>query len=240
MRNLLTLIPILLILSSACNREYDPAPVPASELFPMEVGNYRIYEVRDTLFNSTQDSLPETYFLREEAVGTEIDLDGRENLVLWLSRAPDTGALPSAEAFEYHSLVTEFLGEGYVERVESNHRYISMALPATEGRTWNGNLYNEQGSQTYRILSRDSIVQIKGNTYGNCVVVEKQAYEQVGSLDPGSPYFREAQAYEVYAPGVGLVKRFEKQVEMQRTNSPNWQIHPESRIWVAEIVARNY
>lgn len=239
MRHLILSILILCV-ATACNREYDPVPDHVTDLFPVQTGNYRTYQVQDTLFNGTQDSLTEAYYLKEEAVGTETDLNGRENLVLWRYRAADAGALPGREAFEYHSLATEYLGESYAERVEDNHRYLIMALPALEGRSWNGNLYNEEGSQNYRIISMDSTVKVGGVDYAHCVVVEKQPYAQIGSLEPGSVLYQEAYAYEIYAPGIGLIKRLEKRLYMQRPSGTEWLIDPDSRFWTAEIVDRNY
>lgn len=35
------------------------------------------------------------------------------------------------------------------ERKENNHRYIKLVFPVSEGKTWNGNLYNSKGEKEY-------------------------------------------------------------------------------------------
>lgn len=223
---------------SACNRTYDPTPDHVDKVFPIQDGKYRSYYVVDTVYETSNSQLFEalTYYKRELTEGTEEDLLGREVSKLWIYRSPDTLGTPANPEFNwtYNDLWTQYRADDFSERIEGNIRYLVLRNPPYEGSTWNGNLYNNEGSRIYRYANIDTTVTVQGVTYENCVYVLQQEYYRPVQ-DSSAAIFIVEHAYEVYAPGIGKILRYFKQFEMQ-----SGVVNPESRIFREELIDHNY
>lgn len=229
----------LVIFLSACKKEYDPVPEYLDDMYPIVDGKYRTYYVIDTLYNTEEAELATTYYKRELTDGSELDLLDRDVSKLWIYISPDSVDSAGTRYYDYQyaDLWTQYKDESYAERIEGNIRYLVLRQPPVEESSWNGNLYNSKGSQTYRVLSHDSTVTIQGQVYNNCVVVEQQEFRQAGS--PTGPLFIEEYAFEIYAPGIGKIARYYKFYQTQE-QSGQQVVDPESRVYIEELVGHNY
>lgn len=240
MKGKVLLVIALLALAgmSACNRTYDPTPEHVDRIFPLEEGRERVYYVVDTIYETSSSALFEErrYFKREYTEGTERDLLGRDVSKLWIYHSTDTLGSPSNPeyAWNYADLWTQYRGEEFSERIEGNTRYLVLRNPAYGGSTWNGNLYNNEGSQIYRYTNIDTTVTVRGITYENCVFVLQQAYYRPVQ-DSAAAIFITEHAYEIYAPGIGKILRYSNRFEAQ-----SGVVDPESRIYREELVEHNY
>jgi len=225
---------LLLVIVSGCNRTYDPTPDYISTIFPLDEGKYRIYTVIDTLWETTSSSDFEVqqYYKQEVNGGIETDLLDRETTTLWINRSPDS--LGNAYDWTFDQLWTQYAGDEYSERIEGNIRYLVMRNPAFEDASWNGNLFNDEDQQTYRITSIDTTVEVQGVTYENCVFVRQQEFYQPVS-DSLGPIFISEEAYEIYAPGIGKIRKYFKYYTAQ-SGDPD----AESRILREDLVTHNY
>lgn len=217
-----------------CDRKYDPVPDHVHEVYPIVQGKHRIFHVIDTLYETTVGPYEaRTYFRKELTDGTEEDLLGRTVSKLWHYVSPDTINGGLDYDWTYRDLWTQFLDESYAERIEGNRRRLVLRMPPYIGTTWNGNLYNNLDAQTYKYVSIDTSVVVRGTTFDHCVMVLQVPARVAGFK--GSTYYREEYAYEIYAPYIGMIVRHEKFYEEQ-----NGIPVKESIVLHEEMVSHNY
>ena len=223
---------------AACNRTYDPTPEHVYRIFPTEDGKYRIYYVVDTVFETAQQQEFEEqiYYKQEFNDGKETDLLDREVTRLMIYRSPDTLGTPDNPVYDwtFQELWTLHHGEEYSERIEGNIRYLVLQNPAYPEATWDGNLFNNETQQTYRFANIDTTVEVQGTVYENCVYVLQQEFYQ--PIPDSSEFFISDHQYEIYAPDIGLIKRYYKRYRRQGGTV----VADESRIFLEELVEHNY
>lgn len=231
------------IMLTGCNEEHVPAVTAGEDLFPVVEGGRRIYHVIDTSYetSSSQGFDARTYYKMESTEGTEEDLLGRDVSKLWIWTSPDTIGTPDAPVYNwsFDELWTQYLGEEYAERIEGNTRLLVLRVPAYEGSTWNGNLFNNEDVQTYEYVNTDTTVTIRGVTYEHCVYVLQVPFRKPVEQQ-GGPFFLIEHAYEIYAPGIGKIVRYCKFYEEQRPQAGQLEINTDSKTYYEELVSHNY
>ncbi|MCB9232007.1 MAG: hypothetical protein H6581_10110 [Bacteroidia bacterium] len=229
---------ILLGMALGCNRTFDPLSPESQLIFPNESGKYRIYQVIDTLYETSSPKSwggeDQTYLKKEISQGTETDLLGREVARLEVLTSPDTldNVGNYIYNFTFEQLWTQYQGNQFGERTEGNVRYLALKFPVYPGLTWDGNLFNAEDSQTYTYLNTDTTVTILGKTYPHCVMVLQQPFHE--PVPRGGPLYIEKFAYEIYAPHVGKIKKYTKNIEIQ-----NYTIQKESRVYQELLIEHN-
>jgi hypothetical protein len=227
---------------ASCRREYDPIPATAKTIFPLEDGKYRIYHVIDTSYASAQLIDARTYYKRETNNGTETDLLDREVTKIWVDVSTDTLDTNSTPVYrwDFDVLWTQYLDVNYAERIEGNTRYLVLKWPPYPEASWNGNLYNNLDDQTYRYVNIDTTVVVRGKTYEHCVFVLQVPFRMPVIKVPGQqpPFFLIEYAYEIYAPTIGKIVRYDKYYEEQVTNG-SVDIKQNSHVFYEELVEHN-
>ena len=227
----LFLLTVVLFISN-CNGIKETI-LPHTELiFPLEKGKYTITHVIDTTFN-TGGPVEDRYFRKEEIGDTEKDLTGRELTLLQTYRSEEE--LGTNFDFKKDQLWTIYKDPGtngtrYAERIEDNVRTRVLKFPVHPYIDWNGNQYNSLGTQVFFYDNIDTTVVVNGLTFENCVLVVQQA-------DTTSAISYKY-TYEIYAPNVGRIKRYNKIIVNDLP--PNGAFNA-SKSWISieEIVEHN-
>lgn len=227
---LLLLLAVFAITATHCNQVKETILPHTYNIFPVEAGQYRIYDVIDTTFN-TSGPVPNRFYFKEEISGKEIDLENRTTYRL------DTYLSDFSRGtnydFQYYLLSTVFFepqesGDYYAERIENNIRTQVLKFPVNTVVSWNGNLYNNQGTKEFYYQNVDTTVTVKGVTFENCVMVIQEKTKGL---------IRDAFAYEIYAPEIGLIKKYNRTIV---TDGAMGEFNPDaSRIYIQEIVDHN-
>jgi hypothetical protein len=214
-----------------CNREL-PLPVVDTTYYPIVAGTYRTFFIHDTTYITSSgpegvQAVDSTYFRRELTTGdTVLDLQGRT--VWWLelyTALPDSVTGQPSE-FTFQELWTQWNDGRFAERIEGNIRYQVLAFPADVNRAWNGNewnnLLNPQGADginlqydrtSFYYLSTDSTITLPNDQrYEHCYVVQWRKSD-VNSI------LYDAITWEVYAPGIGLVYRYDRYKYRNKTDA---------------------
>ncbi len=222
----------LILLSISCNRNKEVIPEAGENLFPVQQGKYLITEVADTTFNSA-GPVVEKYFKKEEIGSTFTDLDDRPIQRIQISRSDYS--LGENFQFEPFRIWGQFLdtdaesGEYFAERIEDNTRYLVLRFPVFDEARWNGHLFNNLGNRIFNYQSTDTTVTVRGKRYEDCVMVVQRA-------DTNS-FITYSFIYEIYAPEIGKIKRFERTLV---NDGPNGEFNPSrSRIYLEELVESN-
>ncbi len=128
----------------------------------------------------------------------------------------------------------------YAEIIKDNVRELVIKYPIYADTTyvWDPYLYAdtyEAHNLRYRCTHADTTVIVRGKAYQHCVVIFESTRED--TLSPASTALKYRKAYTIYAPHVGKIKRFYKQIDRSTSSG---QINTEtSAIHIEEIIEHN-
>ncbi|WNJ19573.1 hypothetical protein [Pontibacter sp. G13] len=219
-----------LLLLSGCQEDADPILPHTEFILPDAEGLTKITQIIDTTYN-TAGPLVEKYFKQEIQRGTEKDLTGRDIRLIDVYRSEDIYGTDFQ--WELNRVWSQYIEERsdsyyFAERTEENKRIQILKFPVYPGIQWDGNRYNSDQSQIYTYTHLDTMVTVQGHIYDHCVVVLREETRTSISdiLD-----------YEIYAPNVGLIKKYNR---TKIFNGSNFEFNPDlSRVYVEEIVVHD-
>ncbi|MCS7086082.1 MAG: hypothetical protein RMM53_06155 [Bacteroidia bacterium] len=206
---------VLALAAGGCVRkiDYDPSD---RNWFPAVEGRYRIYRVDstkwvrcegsctsfDTLIGSRNNrfvKVRRTLFRKDLTDSVETDLRDRITHRLHILYAPYDSATDSYGPFEFYRVWTQYKDQYQAERIEATIKYVVLRFPPSTRITWNGNEFNALGREDYRYLSIDTTVTVNGQTFEGCAFVLQRKRKTLSE---------EFYTYEIYAPNVGLIERY--------------------------------
>ncbi len=210
--------------NAKCNRKVPLVDAIDNNTFPVRKDLFRIYEVYDTTF-TTSDTIAKKYYIKEIQGDFEKDLLGRnvQRLERWKS---DT-----TENFVFEELWTQYKDKETAERTEGNTRYVIMDFPMEKGKKWDGNRYNNLGEQFYEYIATDTTVVVRNKIYENCVYILKAKITD--------SFLENTLSYEIYAPNIGRIKRYEKHLKWIFDANGVKKLDTDSYIFIEELVSHN-
>lgn len=217
MKNLLPLFSLFaLFLATACAEDEDPITVDFTAdyaYFPLELNQPLFYD-QDSIvvFNTTGGIVYDTSRseVRETLVEMFTEADGTENYrgERWQRRNENS-------PWRFIQTYTVSRTDGAAFRTEDNLQFTKMVFPIRENRRWDGNAAFDTRREIvvggefldvfngwdYRYLATDETYTTpSGRSFPNALTIEQ--------ADVIDNLIDQRIAYEVYAPGVGLVERF--------------------------------
>ena len=207
------LLAVLILSASACNEtEADLTEAPLATYYPLVLDRATYYSVDSIVLVGTvggtryDTSRSEA---REVLVDTFRAPDGR---LVYRGERSTRGT--AADDFTFDQTYTlEQSGSGIV-RTEDNLAFTKLVSPVREGERWDGNnafddlrrvpvggeFLDVYRAWDYRYANLDSTVNLAGTgEFGNVLVVRQAQYSTEIDL---------RNAYELYAPGIGLLERY--------------------------------
>lgn len=178
--------------------------------FPMNIGDYRIYNVqfKRWLQNKVVDS--SEFQLRERVDTLYTDLSGQPTYKIIRSKRPT-----SDDIWVDDSVITISLTNNQVRRHMDNVTEVKMIFPVAENKHWDPNVYNtrEPGNAYYQDVNLPYI--LDGKQYVKTTKVVVSNFESAINHD-----FRE----EVYADNIGLI--YKKYDVIEYCNIPDCNFDP--------------
>ncbi len=196
----------LALIAAACTPD-DEAPVfhdLGYSYFPTEIGHFVEYRA-DSIWhdNPTLDApgVHDTsrYFIREY-----IESDFTDGAGETAQRLERYKRFSEEEPWELIDVWFIKRTERNAQKVEENVRYVKMGFPIEENSTWDGNALNVNPTRTYRY---DSLYVPR--TYGDSDFPETVKVLQLDNFN----FVEDQLAYEIYAPEVGLILRYYRDLE---------------------------
>lgn len=182
----------------ACRRELPrPTYAAGTSLFPLETGRWWVYEVRETTYTTTG---PESvrYLVRMRIDTPTTDAYRRPSFyVVW-----DTCAIQDSGQFAFYRVGLAYRDSAQAELWENNRRLLLLRFPLSPHLRWNRYQYTDLPPEMCRYLSTDTLYTLAGRTFPHSAFVLRQL-DTISLLQRS--YF-----YEVYAPNIGLVHRYER------------------------------
>lgn len=192
-------VVLLGLLVEACSSEEAEGLLQLKdhEYMPLRKGLYHIYDVSETVYVNGPEGEVNRYQLKTSITDSVPGINGYYKYIITRNtRANAAEAWRPADTWS----VTFNQREAIVQ--EGNISFVKLALPLAANRTWNGNLYNNLGEDTYSI---GFFAQAAAAGTFNFT----DALEVIQS-DEQDPIVGNDVRKEIYVRGVGLVKRSEQ------------------------------
>lgn len=185
---------------SSCEKDGEPPKGPYLEYFPVEPGGSVTYEV-DSIFHDSAVQVHDTshYWIKETYTKTFVDGEGRTSYRIERLRKDS----PSGK-WRIEDVWVANRNDQRAEKVEENRRFIKLSFPISAGAQWNGNAYNDLEKQDYEYKAPHKPITIKGRSLDSTV---KVLQKNVSNL------IEKKFVQEVYAKGIGMVKKEEVLLE---------------------------
>ena len=204
MKNINHLIFLFAILSIAffsCKKDPSSSAQQADSgynYFPVDTDRYVIYEIDSIAYDDKSHPADTTrYQLKEVIASTFLDNSQRpaqriERFYRMYNDSVPYDSLPWTGPRVWYANRTSTTAE----KVEENGRFLKLVFPVTNGKKWNGNVYNTFNEKIYEVISKDEPETINNNHFDSVVTVKQ--FEQKNFIE----YIYEV---EKYARNVGLV-----------------------------------
>ncbi len=169
------------------------------EYMPLRKGLYHIYDVTETVYINGPEGEVTRYQVKMSITDSVPGINGYYKYIITRNTRGNTGeAWSPAETWS----VTFNQREAVVQ--EGNINFVKLALPLTANRSWNGNVYNNLGEDLYSIgLFAQSTAIGTFNFTDAIEVIQNDDEDDIVGNDVRK---------EIYARGVGLVKRSEQTI----------------------------
>lgn len=207
-----------LIFLTQCTPVQQISLPPEPDYFPLKVGLTNHYQRILTTFEvigTKIDTLKDTFLLRETLKKSLKDVHGIEQFYLEI----DTSRRRNTDFKPYRSGLMYILRNECL-RTEENLTKVVIYYPVKKGTIWDGNKYNNQGLIDFRYIKTG----FPFKNFENCIQVEQFAEEPT--------FIQDRYEYEIYAPNIGKVKRYERNLQFISTdpNKPS-VLDPKSYIY---------
>ncbi|UXP31586.1 hypothetical protein N6H18_14635 [Reichenbachiella agarivorans] len=179
----------------ACQSEIDQdTDRLGANYFPMEMGQYRIYDVHEINYYliGPEES---NYQLKEEVVDSTLLSHNKIEYKLHRSvRADDT------QTWKLDSVWTTQVGSSTIVANENNVSYVKLVFPIENNLVWDANVYNTRGAEYYQYAAQKMDTTLFDTLYVDAVKVIQSdlGYYTVGRDD----------RYELFAADIGMILKY--------------------------------
>ncbi|MBC7921789.1 MAG: hypothetical protein H7Z75_11970 [Ferruginibacter sp.] len=182
------------LLVSACSKVAEPLPNPLGyEYFPLEAGQFTIYDLTDVTYSLAQPPLTQRYQIKEVVRDTFTSLAGQASY-----RIERFARVQSGDAWELDSVWTALRTTTRAVKTENNVSFVKVVFPLREGLKWNGNALNGRREDGYQIKQLGKRFTLEGVSFDETLTVYQ-------GLDTTASLVDQDKRIEVYARNIGLI-----------------------------------
>ncbi len=200
MNKFLVLISFCAVFTS-CKKDEDHGIIWGYEYFPIEEGNFVVYDVVDIFHDVALLQHDTSAYQIKEVIGEEV-IDGEGESSQKLRRYY---RLDTSQNWQIQDVWTVKRTNKNAEVVDENNRLVEMAFAISYDQYWDCNALNNQNEQQCYYDNIYVPLSIGGIDYDSTVRVEKDNF---------TSFIQYLRSYEIYAPGVGSVYSVRKDLEI--------------------------
>ncbi|MBC7383124.1 MAG: hypothetical protein H7296_09045 [Bacteroidia bacterium] len=203
----------LLFIVVACKKTPPPASDQGYDYYPLDSGITSIYRIDSISYNDNSGKIDTFhFFLMERMAGLVTDLTFKEHRIIErYVRKNDSTEWEQRASF--YVLRTDY----NLQKVEENNRIVKLLFPVGNTLSWNGNMFNSQGRQTFYLLLKGNTYKSPDTTFANTVFIQEARSE------PGNPV-EEVLVTSVYASNIGLVHHTNTYINTQVTGRSGYKV----------------
>lgn len=141
---------LAMLLSTACERVTMPPDQSRTgyDYFPLQTGQYRLYEVYRINYNFTGENDTLVYQLKELIHGSYLNQEGDSTFVLHKLSRP----FPEM-AWKLDSVKHIRRNARQLVEMGNNKSVIKLVFPVEEGKSWDSNLLTTAGADSFRMVN---------------------------------------------------------------------------------------
>lgn len=170
------------------------------DYYPYDSGQYLIYRI--TVKDEGLDTTLENNYFLKEVYGDSYESFGQE--IINVSQYKKTNW---DDDWDLDSIATLRPSKINLVKVESDVAKVKLIFPIENASTWDGNAQNASSEDEYEYSSFATAYSVDTLSFENTVTVIQE--------DVGENLIKVDSRYEVYAKGVGLIKRYSEVTEKQ-------------------------
>lgn len=187
---------LLVIGSFACETTPNEPFDTGYDYFPLETGQFIIYDVTETNYSLTGLPTVKSYQIRELVTQPFTDLSGQESY-----RVERSSRDNEAQVWKLDSVWLAKRTIDQATRTENNLTFIKLNFPVRKGLRWNGNALNNLGGKEadkddYLIDDVSKSIKLGTQSFDKVVVIKQQDDSTLVNLDRRT---------EMYARSIGLI-----------------------------------
>ncbi len=199
-----TIVVLILLLFISCSKE-DIQPTAiflGKEYFPLRQGDYIVYEITKINIDKPSNIYDTVVYLLKEIIDIPI-IDNEEDTAYRIERYVFN---PVSDNWEIQSVWQAKQTNNAAHKVEENLRFVKIRFPVRKNLQWDGNIFNELDSKTYKISDLNVPFQVNQMSFDSCLFVLQ---------DSSSSLIHKNYAVEIYAYKIGLVYKEETYINSQ-------------------------
>ncbi|MEO6284788.1 MAG: hypothetical protein ABIN80_30850 [Dyadobacter sp.] len=163
---MLSLVTIMTVVNFSCENK-DNDPVDIYEYYPLTVGSYTVYEVKEEIYSTGQAApVKKTWQEKDEIEKVVSNAEGIPTYTF--SRSTRNSST------DYWQKIKEFTVQKYPDKLLTNidnQTFFSMAFPVDSRLKWNGNTYNNLEVQDYHYENVNQPVVIGTQSFDKSLTV---------------------------------------------------------------------
>jgi hypothetical protein len=186
----LTVSASLVLLLACQSLTTEPSPSD-NDYFPLQTGQYSIYDVQENQYPFTGSPIQRSYQLKEVIGSAYTDVTGQTAYRLIRYRRTTNSQPWKADSVWSARIVTN-----EAIRTENGQDFVSLLFPISSGLNWNGNRHNGLGQDDYETRNAGQPFRVLDKTFNETVTVIAQ---------DDSTLVSQEKRIAVYARQVGLI-----------------------------------
>ena len=205
-QNLLLLFLISISFFTCDSSSIEPAnQTSGQEYYPFTIGHQTSYQVTKTIFKLNDATEIQTYQVKELIKETFQNQTGETayKLIRYVRQN-------AFENWQADSVWSVRLADSRIIKTEQATPFVKLNLPLSQGKTWDGNLFNAEKPQDYLVEYLGSSQNIGGTDYPNTLGIIEKADSSLVSRNVRRV---------VYAENIGLV--YQKSESLIYCNDPS-------------------
>ena len=195
-------IILFLLLLVGCHSQDIRPKGAAADYFPLRVGAFWVYDVLETLISEVSGQTGSVYELKV-VVSDSILATGQVSYVMHRFKRTD-----ASQAWTPIETWSSRKSQFQVVVQEANISYVKLAFPLVDGKSWNGNAFNNLGGtdlcldgsfacENYVVANLAKQFEGKGVSFDNSVTIFEN--------NDNDPIVKQDVRKSIYAKSVGLV-----------------------------------
>lgn len=195
----------------ACKKNDDPTQEELGySYYPINEGDYRIYDVIDTSFEGVGNTVISQYQIKEEVrEPLTVNDETRYQLYLYYKYPGDTDWKSYPD-----SVWTVFRSGARIIKVENNIRYVKLVFPFEVDKKWDGNISDPNSDPQQYYTMKEVRRPFSYDTYSYSKTVSVVEFDNSSALDNNY-------SVEVFAEDQGLVYKDKRIYKYDQSNLIN-------------------